>query len=82
MDDYRNITLTLPAKVLEQLERIAARRQISVSQLLTQVLEAIAVQHGADYAQARARHLAWLERAADLGTRGRVTWSRESMHDR
>jgi predicted DNA-binding ribbon-helix-helix protein len=82
MDDYRNITLTLPATVLGQLEHMAARRHMSVSQLLAQSLEAMAVRHVADYEQARVRHLAWLEHAADLGTQGQVTWSRESLHDR
>jgi hypothetical protein len=82
MDDYRNITLTLPAKVLAQLERVAAGRQMSVSQMLAQALEAMATQPAADYEQARARHLAWLTHAADLGTQGQVTWSRDSLHDR
>ena len=82
MDDYRNITLTLSAKVLAQLERIAERRQISVSELLTQALENMAAQAEGHYEQARTRHLAWLAHAADLGTQGQVTWSRESLHDR
>ncbi len=78
---YRNITLSLPVKVIRQIKRIAARRQISVSKLLTQTLEEMAAREE-EYAQARARHLAWLEHAADLGTYGRATWSRESLHER
>jgi hypothetical protein len=82
MDEYCKITLTLPAKVLAQLERLAAQRQTSVFQLLTQTLEAMAAPDEADYEGARARHQAWLAHAADMGTRGQVTWSRESVHDR
>jgi hypothetical protein len=82
MDDYRNITLTLPAKVLAQLERMAAGRQMSVSQMLAQALEAMATQPAADYERARTRHLTWLKHAADLGTGGQATWSRDTLHDR
>lgn len=81
MSAYRNITLSLPVKVLRQIKRIAASRQTSVSRLLTQALEEMAAREE-EYAQARARHLAWLEHAAKLGTDGRITWSRESLHDR
>ena len=66
MPVYRKITLALPVKLLRQIKRIAARRQTSVSQLLTQALEDIAAQQETDYAQARTRHLAWLKHAADL----------------
>jgi predicted transcriptional regulator len=78
---YRNVTLALPVKVLRQIKRIAARRQTSVSKLMTQALEEMALREE-EYAQARKRHMAWLEHAAELGTRGQITWSRESLHDR
>jgi predicted transcriptional regulator len=81
MPVYRNITLSLPVKVLRQIKRIAARRQTSVSRLLTQALEEMAARED-EYAQARRRHLAWLEHGAELGTDGRIRWSRESLHDR
>jgi hypothetical protein len=80
MSDFRNIKLTLPEVVLLQIERIADRRQISLSQLLTQALEDIAAQEESDYAQARARHLAWLKHAANLGTDGQITWTRDALH--
>ncbi len=81
MSTYRNVTLSLPVKVLRQLKRIAARRQTSVSKLVTHALEELAAREDG-YARARDRHLAWLEQAADLGTGGNITWSRESLHER
>jgi len=81
MSTYRNVTLSLPVKVLRQVKRIAMRRQTSVSKLLAQALEELAARED-DYARARVRHLAWLEHGADLGTRGQITWSRESLHER
>lgn len=81
MSTYRNVTLSLPVKVLRQLKWIALRRNTSVSKLLTKTLEEMALRED-DYARARLRHITWLERAADLGTRGHITWSRESLHER
>ena len=81
MSAYRNVTLALPVKVLRQIKRIAARRQTSVSRLLTQALEEMAAREE-EYAQARARHVAWLEHGANLGTQGQIAWSRESLHER
>ena len=81
MSTNRNITLSLPVKVLRQVKRIAARRQTSVSKLLAQTLEELAAREDG-YAQARARHQTWLEQSADLGTGGQLQWSRESLHER
>jgi len=79
--ETQNITLTLPLAVLRQIKVIAAKRQISVSRLLTEELSnLIAREKG--YARARARHLALLAQAPDLGTRGKVTVKREALHER
>lgn len=81
MSTYRNVTLSLPVKVLRQLKRIAARRQTSVSKLVTLTLEELTAREDT-YARARDRHLAWLDHAADLGTHGQITWPRETLHER
>lgn len=81
MSTYRNVTVSLPVKVLRQIKRIAARKQTSVSRLLTQALEEMAARDDG-FARARARHLAWLAQAPDLGTGGRSAWTRETLHER
>jgi hypothetical protein len=81
MSTYRKVTLSLPVKVLRQLKRIAARRQTSVSKLVTHTLEELAARED-EYARARDRHLAWLEQAADLGTQGSLAWPRDALHER
>ncbi len=76
----QNITLTLPQRVLREVKVIAAKKRTSVSRLLTvQLEELIAKEKG--YARARARHLALLERAPDLGTGG-ISVKREVLHER
>jgi hypothetical protein len=81
MATYRNVTLSLPVQVLRQLKRIAAQRQTSVSQLVSQALEELAARESG-YSQARDRHLAWLEQAPDLGTRGVSLVTRDALHER
>ena len=81
MSTYRNVTLSLPVKVLRQIKQIAARRRTSISSLLTQAMEEMAAREDG-FARARARQQVWLEHAADLGTQGRATWTRESLHER
>ncbi len=81
MTTYRNVTLSMPVKVLRQLKRIAAQRQTSLSQLVTQTLEELATRE-AGYMQARDRQLAWLKQAPDLGTQGVMRGSRDALHER
>ena len=81
MTTHRNVTLSLPIQVLRQLKRIAAQRQTSVSQLVSQTLAELAAREGG-YMRARDRHLAWLEQAPDLGTEGKILGSREALHER
>ena len=81
MTTYRNVTLSLPVQVLRQLKRLAAQRQTSVSQLVTQTLEELAARE-AGYTRARARHLARLQTAPDLGTNEQAPAAREALHER
>jgi hypothetical protein len=78
---HRNVTLSLPVKVLRQLKRIAASRQTSVSRLVTETLQELADREDG-YARAREQSLARLEKAPDLGTHGQIGWARDSLHER
>lgn len=77
----QNITLALPKDLLQRAKRIAVSRRKSISGLLTEMIEDL-VTSEEEYAQARDRQLALLERGLDLGTRGRVTWTRDELHER
>ena len=79
--DTRRITLSIPKEILLQVERLAVRRQTSVSRLLTQALETLVQQEDA-YVHARHRHLPWLEQGFDLGTGGQITTQRDELHER
>jgi plasmid stability protein len=77
----RNITLSLPEDLLKALKIRAALSDTSVSELLRRAA-AKAVNDEESYEQARDGMIADMRNARDLGTKGRITWSRESLHDR
>lgn len=77
----QNITLSLPKDLLLKVKLLAIRRGTSVSGLLAGELEKLVAQDEA-YNRARQRHLTWLEQAADLGTGGHITVSRDELHER
>jgi predicted transcriptional regulator len=79
--ETQNITLALPKEILQKAKIMAVKRHTSLSGLLTQVLSEMVAQEEA-YASNRRHHLAWLERGADLGTEGTISWQREDLHGR
>lgn len=79
--ETQNITLSLPKEILLKVKLLAVKRQTSVSGLLTQTLEKLVREEEA-YAHAQLRHLQWLEEASDLGTNGRISTTRDELHER
>jgi hypothetical protein len=77
----QNITLSLPEEDLREARILAARRGTSVSRLLAQMLRTT-VEQETGYAAAKERSQARLRDGTDLGTGGRVTWSRDDLHER
>lgn len=54
--DYQNVTLSLPREVLRRAKHIAIERGISLSGLLTQLLEELTRKEDV-YSRAKERHL-------------------------
>jgi len=79
--DNRNVTLNLPKSLIRQAKRLAAERDTSMSALMAEALRRLASEDR-EYAQARRRALTALKSARSLGTDGRRTWSRDSLHER
>ena len=77
----QNITLSLPEEDLRDARILAARRGTSVSQLLARMLRET-VERETGYDIAKERSLVLLRQGMDLGTSGRVTWSRDGLHGR
>jgi predicted transcriptional regulator len=77
----RNVTLALPDDFLRQLKIVAARRDTSISAMLTQALRQIADEEDG-YAEAQRLMLADLKKGYRLGTHGKIGWTRDDLHER
>jgi hypothetical protein len=79
--ETQNVTLAIPKPILRKAKLLAVEQQTSLSGLMTQLLTDL-VEQSDRYAEARARHLAWLRYGANLGTHGVISWTREDLHER
>jgi len=79
--ETQNITLSLPKALLRRFKRFAFEKERSVSALLRELMEE-ALKKSDSYERA---HRAWLEdmkNPRDLGTHGKITWTRDELHER
>jgi Arc/MetJ-type ribon-helix-helix transcriptional regulator len=74
------VTLSLTEDLLLHVRQIAARRRLSVSDLLTEALTFILEQEE-QYADAQRRHKQLLDHGFDLGTGGVLETTRNSLHE-
>lgn len=79
--ERQNITLSLPKEVIREAKIIAAQRDTSVSALMARVLREL-TEEERGYQAARERALKRLQDGFDLGTGGKVGWSRDELHER
>jgi len=79
--ETRNITLSLPDRVLREAKIIAAQKGTSVSALVASALTEL-VERESGYAAARERSLTRMRQGLDLGTGGQIDWSRDELHER
>jgi predicted transcriptional regulator len=79
--ERQNVTLSLPKSLLKKAKALAASREKSLSVLLRESLEE-KVGSASGFNKARERQVKLLKRGFDLGTKGRLTVSREELHVR
>jgi hypothetical protein len=79
--DRQNVTLSLPKSLLKRAKVVAVKKEKSLSQLLIEALEE-KVREDIDYKKAKERQFKLLSTGFDLGTKGRITISREELHAR
>lgn len=75
----QNITLSIDKDLIRKAKIIAAQRQTSISQMLSQELKKI-IRDAEQYEKAKRRALANLKAGYHLG--GKITASREELHER
>jgi hypothetical protein len=77
----RNITLSLPADMLRRAKILAVNRGTSLSGLLRELLDEL-LSREQGYSRARRRNVNRLRAGTDLGTGGRIHWTRQELHER
>jgi metal-responsive CopG/Arc/MetJ family transcriptional regulator len=79
--EKQNVTLSLPKALLKKAKAIAASKEKSLSELMRESLEE-KVKEATGYQKAKDRQLRLLRKGFNLGTKGKITISREELHAR
>jgi len=79
--EKQNVTLSLPKDLLKKAKTIAVMKDKSLSDLLRETLEE-KVRQETGYQTARKRQIALMKKGFDLGTKGKISISREELHER
>ena len=79
--ERRNVTLSIPKALLKKAKTLAVMKDRSLSDLLRETLEEKAEEE-TGYQRAKERQIALMEKGFNLGTKGRITISREELHER
>jgi len=75
----QNITLSIEKELIKKGKIIAARKEISVSKMMGNLLREIVDQHDR-YEAAKRNALAMMKKGLHLG--GRINWKREDLYER
>jgi plasmid stability protein len=78
---HRNVTLSLPEPLLRRFRVYAASHNQSMTELMA---DAIRRMMGGEAETARAKHrfLERIRNAPHRGTKGRIRWTRDELHER
>jgi len=79
--ETQNVTFAVPKDILHELKLLATQRKMSLSRFVIGMMAEI-VSSQKEYEEAKRRNLALLEKGFDLGTNGKITWTREELHAR
>jgi Asp-tRNA(Asn)/Glu-tRNA(Gln) amidotransferase B subunit len=79
--EKQNITLSLPRSLLKKAKTLAVMKDKSLSDLLRETL-AEKVQEETGYQRAKERQIKFMTKGFDMGTKGKISPSREELHER
>ena len=79
--ERQNVTLSLPKDLLKKAKTLAVKKERSLSNLLRETLEE-KVKEETGYQRAKKRQIALMGKGVNLGTKGKITISREELHER
>jgi metal-responsive CopG/Arc/MetJ family transcriptional regulator len=79
--EKQNVTLSLPVELLQKLRVMAAKRNVSMSSLMMSAISKKILDED-DYDERAKRAIERMKNATDRGTGGKITWTREELHER
>jgi len=79
--ETQNITLAIPKKTLQKIKVIAAKRNSSISRLVTDALEKLANEE-TNYSEARDRQMKLIRDGINLGYGNSDLPNRDELHER
>lgn len=80
-DNARNVTLYLSRDIIRKAKVKAVKEDKSLSAYMKEALEE-KVKRDSGYNQAKKRQMRLLKRGFDLGTKGKISLSRDKLHER
>ena len=81
MKEQTNVTLSLPDALLRRFRVFAAKRNESMSSLMTLAIREM-IEQDAQTQRAKRRFLERIRNAPDRGTKGKIRWTRDELHER
>ena len=79
--ELSNVTLSLPESLLRRFRVFAAARNQSMSSLMTLAIRDL-IEQDAQTQRAKRRFLERIQNAPDRGTKGKIQWTRDELHER
>ena len=79
--EKQNVTLSIPKNILREAKHLAVDEGTSLSSFLAEALKE-RVQRLRDRRRAAQRQRSLMRRGLKLGTRGKLTWTRQELHAR
>ena len=81
MKPHKNVTLSLPEPLLRRFRVYAASRGQSMTSIMAEAIGKLMEQDG-EAERAKRRFLEGIRNAPDRGTHGKITWTRDELHER
>ncbi len=79
--EKQNITLSLPKEILKKGKMLAAKKGISLNQLVRELLQMTA-ENEEGYRISADRQIKRMEEGISLGTKGKIPWKRDELYQR
>ena len=79
--EKQNITLSLPKETLRKGKMLAAKKGISLNQLVRELLQ-MSTENEEGYRISADRQIKRMEGGIPLGTKGKISWKRDELYQR